>query len=247
MRSRKQIGAFRIGRLAGAALLLGWSLAALAQSADDSAARVVALRERLAKIETRAARIDDVDEIEKLQSSYGFYTDKMLWDEVVDLFADDGTLEIGPSGVYVGKDSIRRYLYSLSGGKQGPLEGVLFEHFQLQPIVTVEPGGQSAQARWRSLLMTGVYGAESGGNWGEGTYENEYVKQDGVWKIRKLHWYTTFIAPYKGGWLTVDPKLVDDYARGRGVEPDRPPSEQYEPYPGVYVAPFHYKNPVSGQ
>ena len=116
----------------------------------------------------------------------------------------DGTLEIGSSGVYVGKDSIRRYLYSLSGGKQGPLEGVLFEHFQLQPIVTVEPDGQSAKARWRSLLMTGVYGEASGGNWGEGTYENEYVKQDGVWKIRTLHWYTTFIAPYKGGWLSVD-------------------------------------------
>jgi hypothetical protein len=236
----------RIALLASTALLAGWAAAAHAQSSDP-AARVAALRERLAKVETRTERIDDVDEIEKLQGSYGYYTDKMLWDEVVDLFADGGTLEIGPSGVYVGKDSIRRYLYSLSGGKQGPLEGVLFEHFQLQPIVTVASDGQSAKARWRALLMTGVYGAESGGDWGEGTYENEYVREDGVWKIQKLHWYATFIAPYKGGWLMPDPKLVDDYARGRGVEPDRPPSEQYEPYPGVYVPPFHYKNPVSGQ
>ena len=235
-----------IVRLACAALCFVWAVGAPAQSANDPAARVAALRERLAKVETRAARVDDIDEIEKLQSSYGFYTDKMLWDEVVDLFADDGTLEIGSSGVYVGKDSIRRYLYSLSGGKQGPLEGVLFEHFQLQPIVTVEPDGQAAKARWRSLLMTGVYGEPSGGNWGEGTYENEYVKQDGVWKIRTLHWYTTFVAPYKGGWLSVDPKLADDYSKGRGVEPDRPPSERYDPYPGVYVPPFHYKNPVSG-
>ena len=93
------------------------------------------------RVETRAARVDDVNEIENLQGSYGYYTDKMLWDEVVDLFADDGTLEIGPSGVYVGKDSIRRYLYSLSGGKQGPLEGELYDHFQLQPIVTVAPDG----------------------------------------------------------------------------------------------------------
>jgi SnoaL-like protein len=247
MRSPEAFRAFRIGRLAAAAWLCAWSCGVLAQSAADPATRVAALRERVAKIETRAARVDDIDEIEKLQGIYGFYTDKMLWDEVVDLFADDGTLEIGPSGVYAGKDSIRRYLYSLSGGKQGPLEGVLFEHFQLQPVVTVDADGQSAKARWRSLLMTGVYGAESGGNWGEGTYENEYVKQGGVWKIRKLHWYATFISPYKGGWLTVDPKLVEDYAMGRGVEPDRPPSEPYEVYPGVYVPPFHYKNPVSGR
>jgi hypothetical protein len=232
--------------LAGLALLACAGIAS-AQSNEDPAARVAALRARLASIETRSARVADVDAIENLQGSYGYYTDKMLWDEVLDLFADDATLEIGPSGVYVGKDSIRRYLYSLSGGKQGPLEGVLNEHFQLQPIVTVAPDGQSAKARWRALLMTGVYGSGSGGNWGEGTYENEYVKQNGVWKIRKLHWYTTFVAPYEGGWLNVSKKAVDDYALGRGVMPDRPPSEAYESYPGVYVPPFHYKNPVTGQ
>jgi hypothetical protein len=235
-----------------AALALGVALCtssgpASAQSTEDAGARVVALRARLASVETRTTRVADIDAIENLQGSYGYYTDKMLWDEVLDLFADDGTLEIGPSGVYVGKDSIRRYLYSLSGGKQGPLEGVLFEHFQLQPIVTVAPDGQSAKARARAFLMTGVYGSGSGGNWGEGTYENEYVKQNDVWKIRKLHWYATFIAPYEGGWLNVSKKSVDDYALGRGVTPDRPRSEVYDPYPGVYVPPFSYKNPVSGQ
>jgi hypothetical protein len=191
--------------------------------------------------------VDDSNEIENLQGAYGYYTDKMLWDEVIDLFTAGGTLEIGPSGVYVGKDSIRRYLYSLSGGQQGPLQGVLYEHLQLQPIVTVAADGQSAKARWRGFLMTGVHGAGSGGNWGEGTYENEYVKEDGVWKIDKLHWYATFMAPYEGGWLNTGKQAVDDYALGRGVSPDRPPSEAYEPYPGVYVPPFHYANPVSGQ
>ena len=245
MRSRSP--ALRVlGALCVGALL--FSVAPLARAqAQDTSARIAAVRDRLAKVNTRAARVADIDKIEYLQGSYGFYTDKMLWDEVLDLFTTDATLEIGPSGVYVGKDSIRRYLYSLSGGKQGPLEGVLNEHFQLQPIVTVAPDGQAARARWRAFLMTGVYGSGSGGNWGEGTYENEYVKQNGVWKIRKLHWYTTFIAPYEGGWLNVSKKLVDDYALGRGVMPDRPPSEAYEPYPGVYVPPFHFKNPVSGQ
>jgi hypothetical protein len=95
--------------------------------------------------------------------------------------------------------------------------------------------------------MLGVYGSGSGGSWGEGTYENEYAKQNGVWKIKKLHWYTTFIAPYEGGWVNASKKLVDDYALGRGVTPDRPPSEVYDSYPGVYVPPFHYKNPVSGR
>ena len=80
------------------------------QRRASSRRALAALRDRLDECRERAARIDDINDIENLQSSYGYYTDKMLWDEVVDLFADDGTLEIGPSGVYVGKDSIRRYL-----------------------------------------------------------------------------------------------------------------------------------------
>jgi hypothetical protein len=230
-----------------AAALASFAALVLGQSASDPAARVAALRTRLVNVTTRTARVDDVNRIENLQGSYGYYTDKMLWDEVVDLFADDGTLEIGPSGVYVGKDSIRKYLLSLSGGTQGPLPGVLNDHFEEQPIVTVAPDGQSAKGRWRLMLMTGVSGKGSGGNWGEGVYENEYVKQGGVWKLRKLHWYANFVAPYEGGWLNADKKAIDEYALGKGVMPDRPPSESYEPYPGVFVPPFHYKNPVSGQ
>ena len=233
--------------LGAAAAFASFAALVLGQSANDSTARVAALRTRLASVTTRTARVDDVNRIENLQASYGYYTDKMLWDEVVDLFADDGTLEIGPSGVYVGKDSIRKYLLSLSGGKQGPLPGVLNDHFEEQPIVTVAADGRSAKGRWRLLLMTGVSGSGSGGNWGEGVYENDYVKQGGVWKIAKLHWYANFVAPYEGGWLKADKKAIDDYALGKGVMPDRPPSESYEPYPGVFVPPFHYKNPVSGQ
>ena len=221
--------------------------AAARSPAAPASANVDEVRSRLAAVKTRAERVGDVNEIENLQGSYGYYTDKMLWEEVVDLFADDGTLEIGPSGVYVGKDSIRRYLLSLSGGKPGPLEGVLNDHFQLQPIVTVAADGLTAKGRWRLFLMTGVAGSGSGGNWGDGVYENEYVKENGVWKIRSLHWFANFVAPYEGGWLNADPKAIDSYAMGRGVTPDRPSTVAYDPYPGVFVPPFHYPNPVTGQ
>jgi hypothetical protein len=242
MRSSKPIAALVV-----AAALASVTAVVLGQSSDAPSARVAALRARLDGVTARAARVDDINRIENLQGSYGYYTDKMLWDEVVDLFADNATLEIGPSGVYVGKDSIRRYLLSLSGGRQGPLQGVLNDHFELQPIVTVAPDGLTAKGRWRLFLMTGVSGSGSGGNWGEGIYENEYVKQDGVWKISKLHWYATFVAPYEGGWLNADKQGIEEFAMGKGVTPDRPPSETYDAYPGVFVPPFHYKNPVSGQ
>lgn len=217
------------------------------RSEDSALSRVAEARERLEAIEARTTRVEDINEIENLQRSFGYYVDKMLWEHVVDLFAENATLEIGDSGVYAGRESIRRYLYSLSGGEQGPLEGELYNHLQLQPVVSIADDGRTARGRWRALLMTGTYGAGSGGNWGEGVYENEYVREDGVWKIAALRWYPTFIAPYEGGWLNVDRDAIREYSRGEGVSPDRPPSGDHEPYPAADIVPFHYPNPVTGR
>ena len=188
-------------------------------------------------------RVNDINDIENLQRAYGYYVDKMLWDDVVDLFADDGTLELGQSGVYVGHASIRNYLYSMSGGRQGPIEGVLYNHLQLQPIITVAADGQTAHGRWRAWVLTGVSGSGSGGNWGEGPYENTYVKDDGVWKIQSVHWYGNYLAPYEEGWLNADPAALRAHTVSPTVAPDRPSSVDYAPFPGVFVPPFHYANP----
>lgn len=210
--------------------------------AQEAAERLAAARERLTALESRAVRIDDINEIENLQRAYGYYFDKMLWDHVVDLFADDGTIELGMSGVYVGKNSVRNYLSSLSNGRQGSIEGVLYNHMQLQPIITINPDGRTASGRWRAWVLTGVSGSGSGGNWGEGPYENTYVKDDGVWKIQSIHWYGNYLVPYEGGWLNADPARLRAFTES-SVPPDRPPTIEYEPFPGVFVPPFHYANP----
>lgn len=226
-----------------AGILLALSLPA---SPQDIEARIASARQRLADIDSRATRIDDINDIENLQRAFGYYYDKMLWEHVVDLFADDGTLEIGWSGVYVGREHIREYLYSLSDGVEGPIEGELFNHLQLQPIITVNDDGRTASGRWRAWILSGTSGSGSGGNWGEGPYENTYVKDDGVWKIQSLHWYGTFYVPYEGGWLNADPAALEEFTTGRGVTPDRPPSEAYAPFPAVHVPPFHFDNPGRG-
>ena len=210
-----------------------------AESAQASARSL-----QIAALDARADRVADANEIKRLQRAYGFYVDKGEWDQVADLFAVDASVEYANEGVYLGQPRIREYLKRLGGGHNGLAEGQLFNHMILQPVVHVAPDGRTAKARWRSLNQVGQY--KKSAQWGEGTYENEYVKDGDVWKIQKLHWYVSFLAPYEGGWAKMKPvdRLVGDLVKD--FPPDKLPTNVYKPYPAAYVPPYHYENPVTG-
>ena len=93
----------------------------------EDAAAVQALEARVAALEQRKERIEDVNALERLQAAYGYYADRGLWDEAANLFADDGTIEIGLDGVYVGRERVRQYLRTLSGGRPALTDGELGE------------------------------------------------------------------------------------------------------------------------
>ncbi|HEY4215296.1 MAG TPA: nuclear transport factor 2 family protein [Steroidobacteraceae bacterium] len=207
-----------------------------ATKASATKGDVVARAQSLAH---RALLLEDGQKIENLQRIYGYYIDRGMWDQAADLFASDGTMEWGQSGVYVGKTHVRRFFNTW--GPQGLRWGHLSDHLQLQPIVDVGPSGLNARSRSRELDLTADYGGKS--NWTEGVYENSYVKQGGVWKFKSLHFYPTFITDYDKGWAKdAQPMPVASVE----FPPDKPSSETYEIYPKAHVPPFHYRNPVTG-
>ena len=80
--------------------------------------------------------------------------------------------------------------------------------------------------------------------WINGVYENEYVRESGTWKIKKLHFFLTFRTPYEDGWLKVP--VVGQNGPDPVVKPDAPPTA-YAPYPSDFRVPVHFKNPVTGK
>jgi hypothetical protein len=222
------------------AALLGLAACSREPSSEDGAA-LVALQDRVASLERRKTLVADANAVERLQAAYGYYLDRGLWDEVANLFADDGTIEVGLDGVYVGKARVREYLYALGGGRAGLPEGRLNEHLQVMPVVTLAADGLSAKARWRGIVLEGNLGGEA--FWGEGPYENEYVKENGVWKIKALHWYQALFVPYAGGWQT-NPDPTGGKRASAALPPDRPPSIDYKTWPETYIPPFSFPNPV---
>ncbi|GAB3618267.1 hypothetical protein GCM10027416_28240 [Okibacterium endophyticum] len=210
----------------------------------------------------RVTILEAKEEVRRLQHQYGYYIDKCLFQEVVDLFADDGEVHFA-GGRYIGKTGVarlylERFRARFTDGVNGPLFGYLLDHAQHQDVITVAPDGLSAKARFRTIMQAGLHddaeatfpGIRRSKQWWEGgLYENEYVCDDGVWKFRVLNYRPVWHGEYDKGWAHQEPMP----ALLRKVYPEDPygPDELlgsgYELFPNVEVFPFHYPHPVTGR
>jgi hypothetical protein len=203
--------------------------------------RVSILEAKLASLNQQIGLIEDAKAIERLQQTYGYYLSEGLGSEAAALFSDSpsASIELAQQGVYIGKKRIREFL---THGGEGLKDGEIREQPIMQGVVHVAPDGKTAKARWRTLIMSGMAGED--GRWSEGPYENEYVKENGVWKFSRVHWYVTVIGSYDQGWhkqhYSAPGPLAD-------LPPDRPPTDKYETFPTFYLPPYHYLHPVTGK
>ena len=209
--------------------------AALLASATPAFAQTT--EEQLDALEARITRLEDMNAIERLQKTYGYFVDKGQWTQLSELFTEDATLEIGGKGLFLGKRRVLEYMQT-AFGLDGAKEGVLANHMQFQPIPDISPDGKTGWVRSRAWVM-------SNAGWGLPLYENEYEKgDDGVWRISRLSGPFTMYTNWEGwGKNALNNTWPDKF----DPPPDLPPSTVYLTYPAYYIVPFHYPNPVTGK
>jgi hypothetical protein len=203
---------------------------------------IEAVAEALATVERRLGLLEDVAQLERMNSIYGYYLAHLQWDDLTGIFSPTGTIEIAMRGVYVGAASVRRNL-NLYGQATDDQFGLQHNHMQFQPVITVAPDGQSAKLRSRALSIMGNW--ERSSQWMGGVYENDYVKENGVWKIERDQVFNTYFVPYTVGWKDVTPRPPPGITAAN--PPDAPPTLPFEMYPSAFLPPFHYPNPVTGR
>jgi hypothetical protein len=209
-----------------AGLLLATAAPALGQSAAD----------KLGALEERITRLEDMNQIERLQRLYGYFVDKGQWTQLHELFTDDATLEIGGKGLFLGKKRVLEYMQT-AFGPDGAREGGLANHMQFQSIPDISADGATGWIRSRAWVM-------SNGGWGLPLYENGYRKENGVWKISRLSGPFTMYSSWAGwGKDALNNTWPDKF----NPAPDLPPSTIYLTYPAYYIVPYHYPNPVTGK
>ena len=167
---------------------------------------------RFAALENRVGELEDINAIRRLQMAYGYYIDYNRPEEVAGLFAEDGAV-VFLSGEYRGHAGVMR-LYGtwfqnlFTDGKRGPIHGFLLDHFQLQDVITIAPDRQTAKGRFRGILAGGWHDEVVANKpdvvpqqfWESGIYENDYVRENGVWKIKRLDYLMQWQGDYETGW-----------------------------------------------
>jgi SnoaL-like protein len=194
----------------------------------------------LATLEERISVMNDEDQLRNLQHAYGYYMDRKMWDDVTDLFTSDGALSIATVGVYDGPKSIRRALER--SGPAGVKHGQLNELMQLDMSVAIEPGGMEARARGIEFGMLGE--ADKGtAFYTLAIFENRYVKQNDIWRIREMRLFPLMKTEYAQGWAK---SQVNDPPPGKEHAPDRPVLASDVMAAGA-IPVFFASNPVTGK
>ena len=202
---------------------------------------------RIKSLEKELQTVQDVQEIEKLQRIYGYYLEHWMSKEIIDLFADgpDVALE-WPEGKHLGKDGVKRYFEGMD--KNNP--EFLHQLMQLSPVITVAPDGKTAKGRWYCWgAITFPRGGGVSPSFQSGLYENEYVKEGGRWKIKRIRWQLTYsVKPGEGLVKPERVAAIDPNAKRIGMTmPDIPDTRFEHRYPSGYIFPFHYQHPVTGK
>ena len=136
---------------------------------------------RVERLALNVERAESVRAVKRLQETYAQYSQFGLWNEMAALFSDNASLSYGRDAGQ-GRQAIQNYFVTQFGeGTQGLKPGGLHTQLVMRPVVNVSADGQTAKGRWWQFSMTGQHGVKA--EWAAGIFENEYVRERGVWKI----------------------------------------------------------------
>ena len=200
------------------------------------------MEQEILNLKKRITIMEDVEEIKKVMYKYFYFVDYSMWDDVIDLFAENCSLELLDSGVYLGKDGVARQFKGRLGTKKKAIgRGYLGKITGCDPIVDIMPDGKTATAGFDNLTYI-AYPQLDRSEWGNGRYEVDFVKEDGKWKICRLHYQSRFRTPFDSKGWHVTPDIgtlqTDEY-------PPDEPTTRFTPYPDMWPA-HNFPRPFEG-
>ena len=152
----------------------------------------------LEELESRIKVLEDIEAIKKLRATYCYLCDAGLGDarnldELLSHFSQNARLDFGPNAKFEGREGLRTFF-----GGIVPEALSFCMHMVHDPIIEVK--GDRATGKWY-FEVPATARAENRAQWLAGTYEEEYVTENGEWKFDSIRAIFNYITPYDQGWV----------------------------------------------
>jgi ketosteroid isomerase-like protein len=146
-------------------------------------------------LEARIQRLEDIDAIKALKHQYCLHCDNDYEpDGLASLFTDDGVWDGGLFGVAEGREGIRGFFKETANTVKFAI------HHVTNPLIQVD--GDTATGHWY-LWQPMVMRDGDQALWLAARYNENYVREDGTWKFKRLELGIRMLSPYEQGYGNV--------------------------------------------
>ena len=233
----------------------------LKKKLDELEAAQKALSEKQEKLDLMAKRIQAVNAVHNLISSYVQYHSGSKQQESYDLFVKHtpgALICIDGWGAFLEPEGIKRFFLGWLQNSEADLTNRLYRHDISSPVIEISGDCKTALAIFGSLgleTMPNVDALKGVGKYNEdaekwhnamesiwclGTYEAAFIVEDGEWKIWKLMFRDIFMTPFDSrGWTDVP--IHPAYLPNTDIYDDVNPLEGSDMGPDILTRDKHFR------
>ncbi len=144
--------------------------------------RLKAAESTITGLEARVRHAEAIQQIHELQRRYINALICTEWDACADCFSENALINVYLHDPVRGKETIRKWFKEELALTHAGREGDILVH----PEITID--GDKAKGKWLLYMMYAYPRTGQALFWVQGYYQNEYVRENGEWKVSLMSW-----------------------------------------------------------
>jgi hypothetical protein len=160
------------------------------------------LEARVKQLEARVQQLDDHEAIRDLRYRYHEYVNEGKFKDIPSLFTDDGELDFAHLGKAKGREALQKFFGGLTESAPSSKDRpriTWVKQFIHNHVIHLH--GDTGDG-FSYLEAKPIYNGEA--FLVAARYDDEYVRQNGEWKFKKMGLVPYFMVPFKEGWAQAD-------------------------------------------
>lgn len=161
------------------------------------------IEEKIRKIDNSVSRYEDRHEIEMVMAHYVMRDNPRNMVRNLEFFASsmpDVSIEWGDMGKFVGMEKVEQFLKRQADLKF--FQGTYRMHWLATPVIEVAADRKTARAAWICPGAESIVDERAGAHalWNFVRFANDFIREDGRWKIWHLRMFVDVRCDYDKGW-----------------------------------------------